>query len=165
MQYWPGFGALKVRAQFFPVPGLDKKSASHLKSLLLFLSQRCPSVEGSFREKKAKFETKFSKSPKAARNSDEEFACFLFETGKYRCRKVRVYPRSAANNLGEIPQRMGAPNASVCKGFPGEGTLCHSSLLVSFTLFVHPHIPSSNKSWQGGKSSTPLCRRGSTNLL
>ena len=25
-------------------------------------------------------------------------------------RKVQVYPRSAANNLGEVPQKMGAPN-------------------------------------------------------
>ena len=36
----------------------------------------------------------------------------MLATEKYGCRKIRVYPASAATTLGEIPQNMAAPNPS-----------------------------------------------------
>ena len=47
-------------------------------------------------------------------------------------------PRSAANNLGEIPQNLGALNPLFWRVFGGEGTHWDVSLLVSLTLWDTP---------------------------
>ena len=56
-------------------------------------------------------------------------------------------PRSAANNLGEIPQKLGAPNPLFWRGFGGRerfGTRpCQSpSRFWIRQHFLHPHFPS-----------------------
>ena len=67
--------------------------------------------------------------------------CSRGSTGVERCGCI---PQSAANNLGEIPQKMGAPIPLFLKSFSGERTLWDSSLLVTLTLwdtlvlFAHP---------------------------
>ena len=56
-------------------------------------------------------------------------------TGKYGCRKVRVYPADCSHQLGRNPSRRGRPpKCLLLKSFSGEGTLWDLSLLVTIAL-------------------------------
>ena len=46
--------------------------------------------------------------------------------GKYGCRKVQVYPAECGEQLGEIPQKMGAPILKSFFFFSGEGNTLRS---------------------------------------
>ena len=59
-------------------------------------------------------------------------------TGSTGVQRYRCIPRSAANNLGEIPKNLGAPNLLFLKSFRVERTFWDSSLLVSLTLWDTP---------------------------
>ena len=59
-------------------------------------------------------------------------------TGKYGCRKVRVYPAECGEQLGRDPSKKGSSKSLVLKSFSGEGTLWDSSLPVTLTPWDTP---------------------------
>ena len=68
-------------------------------------------------------------------------------TGKYGCRKVRVYPAECGEQLGRDPSKNGSSKSLVSQSFSGEGTLWDSSCLLPSHFgirlyFVRPHCPS-----------------------
>ena len=56
----------------------------------------------------------------------------LLATGKYGCRKVRVYPAECGEQLGRDPSKNGSSKSLVLKSSSGEGTL-------GFVPSSHPH--------------------------
>ena len=62
----------------------------------------------------------------------------ILETGKYGCRKVRVYATECGEQLGRDPSENGSSKSLVLKSFSREGTLWDSSLLVALTLWDTP---------------------------
>ena len=74
--------------------------------------------------------------------------CF-WPQGSTGVQKYGCIPRSAANNLGEIPQNMGAPNPLFLRVFLGRAHFgirpFHPPSLSGMRLhFVRPHFPSPN---------------------
>ena len=69
-----------------------------------------------------------------------DLSLFLFlATGKYGCRKVRVYPTECSEQLGRDPSKIGSSKSLVLKSFSGEGTLWDShpdSLGYPCTLYA-----------------------------
>ena len=62
----------------------------------------------------------------------------LLATGKYGCRKVRVYPAESGEQLGRDPSKNGTSKFLVLESFSFEGTLWDSSLPVAITLWDTP---------------------------
>ena len=59
-------------------------------------------------------------------------------TGKYGCRKVRVYPAECGEQLGRDPSKNGSSKSLVLTSFSGEGTLWDSSLSITLALWDRP---------------------------
>ena len=70
---------------------------------------------------------------------------YILATGKYGCRKVRVYPAECGKQLGRDPSKNGISKSLVLKSFSGEGTLWDSSLpaLWDTPVLCTPPLPHS----------------------
>ena len=71
---------------------------------------------------------------------ETEIQIMALDLGHGEVRVYRGIPRSAANNLGEIPKKIGSSKSLVLKSFRVEGTFWDSSLLVSLALWDTPAL-------------------------
>ena len=76
------------------------------------------------------------------KNSGQNFSWIVrnlatLTTGKYGCRKVRVYPAECDEQIGKDPSKNGSSEYLVSKSF-SEGILWDSSLPIALTLWDTP---------------------------
>ena len=91
----------------------------------------------------------------------------VWRRGSTGVERYGCIPQSGANNLGEIPQKTGAPNPLFLKSFSGERTLWDSSLPIALTLWdtpvlCTPPLPLSQLVLM--KSETPRSRKASPDM-